>query len=90
MNIKHLNVLVIRGLCLLAMSFLQASHATAAHPRPDQTSPLPNIIIIMTDDMGFSDIGCYGSELLISQCCWGVGFFGLMSLSVSQRNREEQ
>jgi hypothetical protein len=23
----------------------------------------PNIIIIMTDDMGFSDIGCYGSEI---------------------------
>ena len=23
----------------------------------------PNIIIIMADDMGFSDIGCYGSEI---------------------------
>ena len=23
----------------------------------------PNIILIMTDDMGFSDIGCFGSEI---------------------------
>ena len=23
----------------------------------------PNIIYIMSDDMGFSDIGCYGSEI---------------------------
>ena len=26
-------------------------------------SEKPNIIIIMADDMGFSDIGCYGGEI---------------------------
>ncbi|MCX6622824.1 MAG: arylsulfatase [Acidobacteria bacterium] len=25
--------------------------------------PRPNIVVIMADDMGFSDIGCYGSEI---------------------------
>jgi arylsulfatase len=26
-------------------------------------APKPNIILIMADDMGFSDLGCYGSEI---------------------------
>src|SRR5215472_7377211 len=26
-------------------------------------TPRPNIIVILVDDMGFSDIGCYGSEI---------------------------
>src|SRR5665213_1540264 len=26
-------------------------------------APRPNIIVIMSDDMGFSDIGCYGGEI---------------------------
>ncbi|MEZ6091441.1 MAG: arylsulfatase [Pirellulaceae bacterium] len=28
-----------------------------------QAADRPNIIVIMVDDMGFSDIGCYGSEI---------------------------
>jgi arylsulfatase A-like enzyme len=26
-------------------------------------SESPNIVLIMSDDMGFSDIGCYGGEI---------------------------
>ena len=46
------NILI---LCVMVLHALGASlHATAKQP---------NIVLIMADDMGFSDIGCYGSEI---------------------------
>ena len=42
--------------------FLSVSLATSlANSRPDRTRP--NFILIMVDDMGYSDIGCYGGEV---------------------------
>ncbi len=43
-------------LLLLALLAFFCHHAAAAPARP-------NIIVILVDDMGFSDIGCYGSEI---------------------------
>ena len=31
--------------------------------QPAQQQEKPNIILIMSDDMGYSDLGCYGSEI---------------------------
>ena len=31
--------------------------SNVSRPKP------PNIVLIMSDDMGYSDIGCYGSEI---------------------------
>ena len=31
--------------------------------RGQSNSDRPNIILIMADDMGYSDIGCYGGEI---------------------------
>ena len=41
---------------LLALLCASAAHAAAE-------SAKPNIIVILVDDMGFSDLGCYGSEI---------------------------
>ena len=39
----------------------------AFHPalvEPSRAEPArPNILVILADDMGYSDIGCYGSEI---------------------------
>lgn len=44
------------------------AHVPATDPhhqneRKQMSSKRPNIVLILTDDMGFSDIGCYGGEI---------------------------
>ena len=34
-----------------------------AHAHAKRPASAPNIVLIMSDDMGFSDIGCYGGEI---------------------------
>src|SRR6188768_3678236 len=43
---------------LLAALCLFAGSSEAAEP-----AAKPNIVLIVADDLGFSDIGCYGSEI---------------------------
>jgi len=44
-----------------AAALAASSYVRAASPR--KAGKRPNIVLILNDDMGFSDIGCYGSEI---------------------------
>ena len=46
-----------------AIRFAAFSLMLAATSIVDANDDRPNIIVIMCDDMGFSDIGCFGSEI---------------------------
>ncbi len=43
----------------LAVAICIGNHCTAEDPQPAR----PNIVLIMADDLGFSDLGCYGGEI---------------------------
>src|SRR5579871_5196304 len=48
-------------------TFLSGAASTAAaglvNAQPARRDRRPNIVLILADDMGFSDLGCYGSEI---------------------------
>ena len=50
--------LLLSNLLSLLVSVSPTTAATVAN-----TSDRPNIVVILVDDMGFSDLGCYGSEI---------------------------
>jgi len=59
-NCEIRRVLVVAG---LAAACLVSGVASARCAERAASDPRPNIVLIMCDDMGYSDIGCYGGEI---------------------------
>ncbi|HAV74873.1 MAG TPA: hypothetical protein DCX50_07865, partial [Limnobacter sp.] len=45
----------------VALSFQDSRPATASKVKAKEGAP--NVVVILLDDCGFSDLGCYGSEI---------------------------
>ncbi|MDB4500382.1 arylsulfatase [bacterium] len=60
MTLFHIRVANCWLTIALATLFLSVN---ACNPPAAKAADKPNIIYIMSDDMGYSDIGCYGSEI---------------------------
>ena len=53
----------LRTAAWFASSAMLAMAAHGANPPPPLARPRPNVVVILVDDVGFSDVGCYGSEI---------------------------
>jgi arylsulfatase len=47
----------------LAMVVTLLAGTSLTSPAADSHPPAPNVILILADDLGFSDLGCFGSEI---------------------------
>ncbi|MCA9063876.1 MAG: sulfatase-like hydrolase/transferase, partial [Planctomycetaceae bacterium] len=58
---SHLRILI--G-AILALAFcIGAGRIQSAEPLAANVASRPDIIVILSDDMGYSDLGCYGGEI---------------------------
>jgi arylsulfatase A-like enzyme len=47
----------------LAIALAMLAFAVAVHERPAAAAARPNVLLIVADDLGYSDLACYGGEI---------------------------
>ena len=85
------------GVALFGLGSRQAVLSTAAAAKKDNRKP--NFVIIFTDDQGYGDLGCYGSQTIRSPRLDQLAkdypvrvasnFFGELATHCQDREREE-
>ena len=82
MKTKRANLCV---LFVVSIACVTLAWAETKAPKGYDVAGRPNIIVILADDMGYSDLGCYGGEILtpnIDQLAKeGVRFTGFKNTS---------
>ncbi len=64
LTFRHLTAARMLRSVLAALALTALTAQIQSYAETEQGSGrAPNIVVIMADDMGFSDIGCYGSEM---------------------------
>lgn len=56
-------MVVMALLCGVSVSLQERSVAQKAQPAREGSARRPNVLLILADDLGWSDVGCYGSEI---------------------------
>ncbi len=59
-SLPLLHGIVMRAFLLASLVILQLA---SAQPLPADQASRPNVVFILADDMGYSDLGCYGGEI---------------------------
>jgi len=63
MNRRDMLRMIAGGVGMVAFGLTSSNCADIPHGSAKKTAKRPNIVLILADDLGYSDIGCFGGEI---------------------------